>query len=52
MASYNRSLSIDAEPWELAPRDTKTMNLEWHLSEADYNDSLEEFKLFYMGKEI
>ena len=51
MASYNNSLSTNAESWELAPGDTKKMNLEGHLSKADYSDSSEEFKLFYMEKD-
>lgn len=52
MASYNNSLGINEQPWELTPGETKKLSLEGHLTEADYNDSSEEFKLFYMEKDI
>ena len=52
MASYNNSLGTNEQPWELAPGGTKKLTLEGHLTEADYNDSSEEFKLFYMEKDI
>ena len=52
MASYNLSLDIKDQPWELAPGETKKLTLEGLLTEVDYNDSSEEFKLFYMEKDI
>ena len=52
MASYNNSLGTNEQPWELAPGETKKLTLEGHLTEVDYNDSSEEFKLFYMEKDI